>query len=44
MKQNKKVFETLYHAEEFAKKVNGNVQMQQLPNYNYVDIVYIVTW
>jgi hypothetical protein len=41
---NRKVFQNLYNAQEFAKTINGKITERALPNYNYVEWIYIVEW
>jgi len=41
---NKKVFITEYEANSYAKKVNGNVRMSWLPDYNSTITIWIVEW
>lgn len=38
----KKVFDSEFSANEFAKKVNGTVEQKILPDYLAVDIIYVV--
>lgn len=40
----KKVFDTKCEAERFAKEVKGLVEVSYLPNYNYVDVIYVVKY
>lgn len=40
----RKYFNTLYEAESFNKKVNGKIIEEVLPDYNGVEIVYIVEY
>ena len=41
---NKKVFESEYGANSFAKKVNGTVRMSWLPDYIGTITIWIVEW
>ena len=40
----KRVFETQYGAEQFAKEVNGTVRQSWLPGYMSVTDIWIVEW
>ena len=40
----RKTFNTEESAREFAKKVNGTVKFVGLPNYMWVDYVWVVEW
>jgi hypothetical protein len=40
----KKVFNTQFEAENFAKEVKGLVTQSYLPNYNYIDVIWTVEW
>ena len=40
----RKVFNTKYEAENFARKVKGLITQSYLPNYNYIDVIWIVEW
>ena len=40
----KKTFNTQYEAERFAREVKGLVTQSYLPNYNYIDVIWIVEW
>lgn len=39
-----KVFNNNYSANEYAKKVNGKVRQSYLPNYMWVDLIWVVEW
>lgn len=40
----KKTFNTQHEAENFAREVKGLVTQSYLPNYNYIDVIWIVEW
>lgn len=40
----KKIFNTQYEAEKFAKEVKGLVSQSYLPNYMSVDVIWTVEW
>lgn len=40
----RKCFETEEGARAFSEKVNGKVRQAVLPNYMWVDIVWVVEW
>lgn len=40
----RKCFETEEGARAFAEKVNGKVRKSVLPNYMWVDVVWVVEW
>lgn len=42
--KKKKIFNNETSANDFAKKVNGSVRQSYLPNYMWVDIIWIVEW
>ena len=40
----KKIFNDEHSARTFAEQVNGTVRQSYLPNYMWVDIIWIVEW